>query len=51
MEEKLRSGLMMTAGSIEPIFTRPLPLLFLGIALLLLVWPLVGEWRRKRQGG
>ncbi|GAB5375531.1 MAG: hypothetical protein AcusKO_19930 [Acuticoccus sp.] len=23
MEEKLRSGLMMTAGSIEPIFTRP----------------------------
>ena len=49
MEEKLRSGLMMTAGSIEPIYTRPLPLLFLGVALILLVWPLIGEWRRRRQ--
>ncbi len=31
-EAKLRSGLMMTAGSITPIFTRPLPVLFLLIA-------------------
>jgi putative tricarboxylic transport membrane protein len=49
MEEKLRSGLMMTAGSIEPVYTRPLPLLFLLIALLLVAWPLIGEWRRRRQ--
>ena len=49
MEEKLRSGLMMTAGSIEPIYTRPLPLLFLAVAVILLVWPLIGEWRRRRQ--
>ncbi|MEM7022643.1 MAG: tripartite tricarboxylate transporter permease [Pseudomonadota bacterium] len=45
-EAKLRSGLMMTAGSIEPMFTRPLPLLFLVVALALLVWSLYGEWKR-----
>lgn len=47
-EEKLRSGLMMTAGSIEPIFTRPLPLIFLLISVALLVWPLWSEWRSRR---
>jgi len=49
MEEKFRSGLMMTGGSIAPIFTRPLPLIFLIISIVLLVWPLYGEWRRRRQ--
>jgi putative tricarboxylic transport membrane protein len=48
MEAKLRTGLMMTAGSITPIFTRPVALTFLIIAIVLLVWPLVGEWRRRR---
>jgi putative tricarboxylic transport membrane protein len=47
-EAKLRSGLMMTAGSIEPMFTRPLPVLFLLIALALLVWSLYGDWKRSR---
>ena len=47
-EAKLRSGLMMTARSITPIFTRPLSLAFLLIAIVLLVWPLYGEWRRRR---
>jgi putative tricarboxylic transport membrane protein len=47
-EAKLRSGLMMTAGSLEPMFTRPLPVLFLLIALALLVWPLYGDWKRSR---
>jgi putative tricarboxylic transport membrane protein len=47
-EAKLRSGLMMTAGSITPIFTRPLSLAFLLIALALLIWPLWGEWRRRK---
>jgi putative tricarboxylic transport membrane protein len=46
-EAKLRTGLMMTAGSITPLFTRPLALSFLLIAAFLLVWPLYGEWRRK----
>jgi len=47
-EAKLRSGLMMTAGSLEPMFTRPLPVLFLLIALGLLVWSLYGDWKRSR---
>jgi putative tricarboxylic transport membrane protein len=47
-EAKLRSGLMMTAGSLEPMFTRPLPVLFLLIALALLVWSLYGDWKRNR---
>jgi putative tricarboxylic transport membrane protein len=47
-EAKLRSGLMMTAGSITPIFTRPLSLAFLLIAIALLIWPLYGEWRRRK---
>lgn len=49
MEEKLRSGLMMTAGSIEPIFTRPLPLIFLLISLALLLAPFVRAWREGRR--
>jgi putative tricarboxylic transport membrane protein len=47
-EAKLRSGLMMTAGSLEPMFTRPLPVLFLLIAVALLVWSLYGDWKRSR---
>ncbi|MCP4380792.1 MAG: hypothetical protein GY798_05120 [Hyphomicrobiales bacterium] len=44
-EEKLRSGLMMTAGDPSPIVTRPLPLIFTLIAIGLLVWPF---WRDRR---
>jgi putative tricarboxylic transport membrane protein len=46
-EAKLRSGLMMTAGSVEPMFTRPLSLLFLVIAVMLLVWSLYAELRQR----
>jgi putative tricarboxylic transport membrane protein len=48
-EAKLRSGLMMTAGDITPLFTRPLPALFLLVSVVLLVWPFVGSWRRARR--
>jgi putative tricarboxylic transport membrane protein len=48
-EEKLRSGLMMTAGDFSPIFTRPLPLFFTILAVILLLWPIVGDWMRKRR--
>ncbi|MDW4497214.1 tripartite tricarboxylate transporter permease [Sulfitobacter sp. D35] len=48
-EEKLRSGLMMTNGDFSPIVTRPLPLIFTLLAVLLLVWPLVSERRRRRK--
>lgn len=47
-EEKLRSGLMMTAGDISPIFTRPFSLTFTLAAIVLLVWPLYNDWRRRR---
>ncbi len=47
-EAKLRSGLMMTAGDITPMFTRPLSLAFLLAAAALLLWPIVGAWRRRR---
>jgi len=49
MEEKLRSGLMMTAGSISPIFTKPLPLIFLIIAIVLLVAPFVRGFLERRK--
>jgi hypothetical protein len=29
-------------------FTRPLPVLFLLIAVALLVWSLYGDWKRSR---
>jgi putative tricarboxylic transport membrane protein len=48
-EEKLRSGLMMTAGDFSPIFTRPFPLFFTIMAVILLLWPIVGDWMRKRR--
>lgn len=48
MEAKLRTGLMMTGGSIMPMFYRPLSMVFLAIAIVLLVWPLIGEWRRRK---
>jgi putative tricarboxylic transport membrane protein len=48
-ESKLRSGLMMTAGDFSPIVTRPLSLTFLIASVLLLLWPFVGDWRRKRR--
>lgn len=48
-EQKLRSGLMMTAGDISPIFTRPFSLAFTIAAVVLLLWPIIGEWRRARK--
>lgn len=48
-EEKLRSGLMMTAGDISPIVTRPMPLIFTLTAIGLLMWPLYSDWKKKRK--
>jgi putative tricarboxylic transport membrane protein len=50
-EAKLRSGLMMTAGGVEPMFTRPLSAIFLAIAVLLLVWSLLSERRNRKRFG
>lgn len=48
-EEKLRSGLMMTAGDISPIVTRPMSLMFTLSAIGLLIWPFFSEWCKKRK--
>jgi putative tricarboxylic transport membrane protein len=47
-ESKFRSGMMMTAGDWTPIFTRPLPVFFLSVSVVLLLWPAYSTWRRKR---
>jgi len=50
-ESKLRSGLMMTDGDFSPVVTRPLPLIFVIISVVLLFWPFYQDWRnRKREG-
>ena len=47
-EAKLRSGLMMSGGSFAPLVARPISLGLLIAALALLLWPLYGDWRRRR---
>lgn len=48
-EEQLRSGLMSTGGSIEPLFTRPFAAAFLAISVLSLCWPLLQAWLKRRR--
>jgi putative tricarboxylic transport membrane protein len=48
-ESKLRTGLMITAGSYEPLYTEPMAASFMAIALVLLIWPIYGDWKRGRQ--
>ncbi|MEX0828321.1 MAG: tripartite tricarboxylate transporter permease, partial [Haliea sp.] len=50
-EGSLRSGLMSSAGSIEPFFTRPMSLVFLLLAIGLLVWPFIQQLWRARSAG
>lgn len=47
-ESELRSGLMASAGSIKPLVTRPLAAVFLAVSVLMVVWPIYGEWKRAR---
>jgi putative tricarboxylic transport membrane protein len=49
-EAKLRSGLMMTAGDITPLFTNPLSLGLLLVSVLLLVWPFAAGFLRRARG-
>jgi putative tricarboxylic transport membrane protein len=55
-EAELRSGLMMSAGSFEPLVTRPIAASFLVISLIMLVWSLKREFgititnRNKEKG-
>jgi putative tricarboxylic transport membrane protein len=50
-ESKLRTGLMMSGGSITPFFTRPVTLAFLILSVVMLFWPFVAEHLRKRRAG
>jgi len=47
-EAQLRSGLMASEGSIEPLFTRPFAATFLVISVLSLLWPLYSEWKKNK---
>jgi len=47
-EGKLRSGLMMSAGSIEPLFTRPISLALICVALVSCVWSIRSELKGRR---
>lgn len=46
-EQNLRTGLQITGGSLMPLITRPVSLIFLAISILFLIWPFVSHWRRK----
>jgi putative tricarboxylic transport membrane protein len=48
-EAQLRSGLMISAGSVLPIFTRPMSLAFVVVSVLLLVWQLNKEVAMRRR--
>jgi len=48
-ERELRSGLMLYDGSLLPLFTRPICVVFILLTLVLALWPLVQAWRKKRQ--
>lgn len=45
-EGKLRSGLMMSAGSIEPLFTRPISLGLICVAVTACLWSIRSELKR-----
>ena len=47
-EAQLRSGLMSTEGSIEPLFTRPFAATFLAISVLSLTWAMYSEWKKSK---
>lgn len=40
-EQNLRTGLMMSGGSLLPVLTRPISCVFLIVSLLFLIWPLI----------
>jgi putative tricarboxylic transport membrane protein len=51
-EQKLRTGLMAAGGDLTVLFQRPVALLFFGVALLGLLWPVIsGRLARTRGTG
>jgi putative tricarboxylic transport membrane protein len=47
MENALRQSLMISRGSFLIFFTRPISLILFGTAIVLLLLPLLGKFRRK----
>ena len=48
LEGELRSALMSSGGSLEELFTRPIALTFLAVAVVMLAYPFFDLWRRRR---
>lgn len=48
-EGQLRAGLMASDGSLMPLVERPITIGFLLVSVLMFVWPLWRDWRRRRQ--
>ncbi len=50
-EAKLRTALMSSAGSLAPLFNRPIAGFLLAVALATCLWPLYRDWRARRGPG
>ncbi len=50
-EAKLRTALMSSAGSLMPLFNRPIAGFLLAVALATCLWPLYRDWRARRGAG
>lgn len=48
-ELELRSGLTASGGSLMPLITRPVPIIFLSLSVLMPFIPYIQAWRRKRR--
>ena len=48
-EENLRSGLVIYDGSFLPLLTRPVPAVFLAIAVLSVIWALTSEAKARQR--
>jgi putative tricarboxylic transport membrane protein len=48
-EKGLRSGLMITAGDIMPLFTRPISGVFMALCLGMVIWQGYGEYKRRKR--
>ena len=49
LEGELRSALMSSGGTLDELFTRPIALTFLTVALLMLAYPFYDQWRRRKR--
>ncbi len=48
-ESELRAGLTSTGGSLMPLITTPVPIIFLTLAAIMPFLPAIQNWRRKRR--